>query len=119
MAEPMTYLTTPTKMVLRTLLNATEPMWTDQIALESSVPWSTANGSLRRMARAEWVETFAEPKESSAHHPGPPRRYWQLTDEGRKQAIERLRTIRTNSSSRDRTDPITKRLVRGSRMELD
>lgn len=85
------YLTGPTKLVLRALLDESGPFWNYGLTQQLRINQTTVNNVLRRLGEAGWAtSTLESPDAKTARGGGPPRLYWELTDEGRQAATERL-----------------------------
>ena len=105
MPRPLTYVTTPTRLVLRTLVASPKEMWTGEIAEQADVSWETASNVLKRLLSAEWVTSSRESAESAAQRVSAPRRYWELTEEGREAAIEVVEANPAAARKRSATKP--------------
>ncbi|MFF3204889.1 PadR family transcriptional regulator [Streptomyces sp. NPDC002962] len=82
-------LTKPTIAVLETLLSAAEdtPAWGLSICRDADLGPGTVYPILDRLSERGWVTSYEE----TGPHPGrPPRRFYELTATGRRQAVEVL-----------------------------
>jgi DNA-binding PadR family transcriptional regulator len=74
-------LTTPTRLVLAALRDADQPIWGFEICRITGLKSGTIYPILNRLNGHGWVEAWLE----DSPHPGrPPRRFYQLTDHGRR-----------------------------------
>ncbi|MFJ9634455.1 PadR family transcriptional regulator [Streptomyces sp. NPDC101175] len=86
---PPIRLTQATIGVLNALFAATpdRPAWGLSICQEADLGSGTVYPILDRLVSSEWITSWEE----DAPHPGrPPRRYYELTSTGRKEAQEAL-----------------------------
>ena len=76
-------VTAPTKRVLAVMLNSGEPIWGLVISKESGLPTGTIYPILARLESLDWAESAWE---VNSDRPGPRRKFFKLTDEGREAA---------------------------------
>ncbi len=77
-------LSTPLRTILRTMLHSPDPVWAYGLSVRHDLSWETTSNCLHRLEKAGWVSTESE------RVAGRPRRLYQLTDEGKAIATERL-----------------------------
>lgn len=87
--EPLHRITVPTLDVLDVLLSADEPLWGLLIIKQTSRPSGTIYPILERLERQGWVTSSWE---ADGERPGPRRRFYEFTPDGRVAALE-LRSI--------------------------
>jgi PadR family transcriptional regulator PadR len=82
--EPLFRVTVPTLDVLDVLLASDEPLWGLQIINQTSRPSGTIYPILERLERQGWVVSTWE---ADGERPGPRRRFYEYTSDGRSAAI--------------------------------
>jgi PadR family transcriptional regulator, regulatory protein PadR len=76
-------MTLPTQLVLRALLAAPgQAKYGLQICGEAGLPSGTIHPILRRFENLGWLESWWEDEEKAHGEGRPPRRYYQLTEDG-------------------------------------
>ncbi len=88
--DPNLVLSMPLRTILRTMLDSPEPVWASSLSNDYDLPWTTAKNCLRRLERAGWVTSEKESPEEASERKLGARRFYQLTDEGKTMATERL-----------------------------
>jgi len=113
------YLTQPTKLVLRALLDESGPFWNYGLARHLGLNQVTVNNVLHRLGDAEWAAPSREESDSVVSRGGGhPRIYWKLTDEGRQAAIERLvEAEQRQARGRDIPDEVSSHSIGASQTE--
>ncbi len=97
-ADPTIVLSTPLRTILRTMLNSPEPVWAYGLSTQHDLSWETTSSCLRRLEKAGWVNV------ESQEVAGRPRRLYQLTDDGKAIATEKLARGRQRSRGQSRSD---------------
>jgi PadR family transcriptional regulator, regulatory protein PadR len=98
-------MTLPTQLVLRALLGEPgQAKYGLQICGEAGLPSGTIHPILRRFENLGWLESWWEDEEQAHAEGRPPRRYYQLTEDG----AERIRIAlaqATTSTAAGRLQP--------------
>lgn len=95
--EPLTRLTPATGDVLEALLSSDEAVWGLRIVKQCGRPTGSVYPILERLERSGWITSRWD---DDATRPGPRRRLYELTGEGRAAAIQATATLRQRAGSR-------------------
>lgn len=123
MAEPIVYLTQPSRLVLRAFLDEPGPFWNYGLAQDLNIKTTTVLNVLRRLADAGWVVPRPEePGPLAARGGRQPRVYYDLTPEGREAATARLaeteqRRTRRQPRGRDLPDEVSSHSIGASQTD--
>lgn len=87
-------MTIPTQAVLGALLTADGEVYGLQIVRASGLAAGTIYPILQRLLSAGWVVARWEPREQAQAEHRPPRRYYELSPQGRARATNALQAVR-------------------------